>query len=93
MGVLLLFDHYLNNDIIITKADKSSQAVILNKLDNITKMKYILDDSSKFEKLSSVEENDNTLTIEKRIQRRLPELLNGNIIQQAVYNDIRPSGS
>ena len=56
-------------------------------------MNSILDDASKFENLGSVEENDNTLTIEKRIQRRLLELLNGNIIQQAVYNDIRPSGS
>ena len=59
----------------------------------MTKMNSILDDASKFENLGSVEENDNTLTIEKRIQRRLLELLNGNIIQQAVYNDIRPLGS
>ena len=35
-----------------------------------------------------VEENDNTITVEKRIQCRLLELLNSNIIQQAVYNDI-----
>ena len=56
-------------------------------------MNSILDDASKFENLGSVKKNDNTLTIEKRIQRRLLELLNGNIIQQAVYNDIRPSGS
>ena len=59
----------------------------------MTKMNSILDDASKFENLGSVEENDNTLTVEKRIQRRLLELLNGNIIQQAVYNDIRLSGS
>ena len=51
----------------------SSQVVILNKSDYITKMNSILDDSSKFEKLGSVEENDNTLTIEKRIQGRLLE--------------------
>ena len=82
-----------NNDIIITKADKSSLVVIFNKLDYITKMNSILDDSSKFEKLGSVEENDNSLIIKKKIQRRLLELLNDNIIQQAVYNDIRPSGS
>ena len=56
-------------------------------------MIFILDDSRKFEKLGSVEENDKTLTIEKKIQRRLLELLNDKIIQQAVYNDIRPSGS
>ena len=77
-----------NNDIIITKADKSPLVVILNKLDYITKMNSISDDSSKFEKSGSVEENDKTLIIKKRIQRRLLELLNGNIIQQAVYNDI-----
>ena len=56
-----------NNDIIFTKADKSSQVIILNKSDYITKMNSILDDASKFENLGSVEENDNTLTIEKRI--------------------------
>ena len=50
-------------------------------------MNSILNDASKFENLSSVEENNNTLTTEKRIQRRLLELLNGNIIQQAVYLD------
>ena len=70
----------------------SEKVVILNKSDYTTKMNSILDDASKFENLCSVEENDNTLTIEKRIQCRLLELLNGNIIQQAVYNDIRSSG-
>ena len=75
----------------LDRADKSSQVIIL-KSDYITKLNSILDDASKFENLVSVEKNDNTLTIEKRIQRRLLELLNGNIIQQAVYNDIRPSG-
>ena len=55
-------------------------------------MNSILDDASNFENFGCVEENDNTLTTEKRIQRRLLELLNGNIIQQSVYNDIRPSG-
>ena len=53
------------NEIIITTSDKSSQVVILNKSDYITKLNSILDDNSKFEKLGSVEENDNTLTIEK----------------------------
>ena len=33
-----------NDDIIIIKADKSSQIVILNKLDYITKINSILDD-------------------------------------------------
>ena len=82
-----------NNNIIITKADKSLQVVILNESDYVTKMNSILDDASKFENSGSVEENDNTLTIEKKIQRRLLEFLNDNIIQQAVYNNIRPSGS
>ena len=60
-----------NNDIIITKADKSSQVVILCKSDHIIKMSSILYDSSKFEKLSSVEESDNTLTIEKKNTRQI----------------------
>ena len=38
-----------------------------------------------------VEENDNTLTHREKNTTRFLELLNGDIIQQAVYNDIRPS--
>ena len=61
-------------------ADKISQVVILIKLDEITKLNSVLDDSSKFEKLDSVEENDNTLTIDKRIQSRFFELLHGGLL-------------
>ena len=79
--------------IIITKADYCSQVLILNKSDYINKINSILNNSSEFEKLGSVEEKDNITTIEKRIQRKLFELMNGNIIQQDVYNGNRPSCS
>ena len=52
------------DDIIITKPDKGSGVVLLNKSDYVYKMKVILDDQSKFKRLGSVSSNDNTLSIE-----------------------------
>ena len=41
----------LNSDIMITKPDKGSGVVILNKTDYLTKMNSILNDSSKFQNI------------------------------------------
>ena len=41
----------LNSDIMITKPDKGSGVVILNKTDYLTKMSSILNDSSKFQNI------------------------------------------
>ena len=38
-------------DLVIQKADKGSTIVILNKNDNISRPKWILDDTSKFKKV------------------------------------------
>ena len=49
---LALKDLIKNRDLIIQKADKGNTVVILNKNDYIFKIKVILSDSSKFQKLS-----------------------------------------
>ena len=44
---------------------------MMNKSDYISKMHFILQDSSKFENLGPSSETDNTAKIEAHIQRRL----------------------
>ena len=53
-----------NDDIIITKPDKSSGVVLLNKSDYVDKMNEILDDQSKFKRLGPDSSNDSTASIE-----------------------------
>ena len=64
-----------NDDIIITKLDKGSGVVLLNKSDYIDKINEILDDQSKFKRLGPVSSNDNTASIESRLQKRLLDLV------------------
>ena len=63
-----------NDDILITKPDKGSGVVIMNKTDYIFKMESILHDESKFKVLGPVHSNDNTAKLESRLQRRLLKL-------------------
>ena len=82
-----------SNDIYITKPDKGSGVVILNKNDYNRKMGMILNDTTKFLNLGTVDSNDNTAKIESRIQRLLLRLKKDNRISQNVYDAIRPTGS
>ena len=49
-----------NEQILITKPDKGSGVVILNKSNYIQKMGNILDDKTKFFNMGSVDQHDNT---------------------------------
>jgi len=69
----------MNEDIIITKPDKGSGVVILNKNEYNDKMMTILNDTTKFLDLGQVTSNDNTAKIETQIQRRLLQLNKGKI--------------
>ena len=53
-----------NSDIIITKPDKGSGVVILDKSDYVLKMDKILDDNKKFQRIGPCNANDNTAKIE-----------------------------
>jgi len=77
----------------ITKADRNSAVVILNKSNYIAKMDAILKDNSKFCEIDLVETKDNTTTIEEIIQRRFLELKKGNVLAEPIYKTIRHSGS
>ena len=63
-----------NDDIIITKPDKGSGVVLLNKNDYVDKTNEILDNQSKFKRLGAVSSNDNTASIESHLQKRLLDL-------------------
>ena len=80
-------------NIVITKPDKGSGVVILNKNDFIGKMQVILDDPSKFVKLGLASSNDNTANIESKLQKRLLELFKEDLIPKSLYQNIRPTGS
>ena len=58
-----------NNDILITKPDKGSGVVAMDKSDYILKMEKILHDTTKFELIGSSCNFDNTAKVESKIQR------------------------
>ena len=80
-----------SSGIIITKADKSTAVVILDKSDYLTKMNVTLD-LQKFQKIGLVNENI-TAKIESSIQRYLLALTKANMPVISVYEHIRSSGS
>ena len=82
-----------NNDIIVTKPDKGSGVVLLNKSDYVDKMNKILDDQSKFKRPGPASSNDNTASIESRLQKRLLDLLKADLVPKWIYDAIRPTGS
>ena len=69
-----------NDDIIITKPDKGSGVVLLNKSDYVDKMNKILDDQSKLKRLGPVSSDDNTASIESRLQKRLLDLVKADLM-------------
>ena len=80
-----------NDSITITKPDKGSGVVILNKSDYTNKMNNILHDETKFERVGPASTCDNTATIESRLQKRLLELFKAKLIPEDVYRFIRPT--
>ena len=79
-----------NDDIVITKPDLGSGASLLNKSDFVDKMNEILDDQSKFKRLGPVSSNDNTASIESRLQKRLLDLVKADLMPKWIYDAIRP---
>ena len=82
-----------NDDIIIIKPDKGSGVILLNKSDYVDNMNKILDDLSKFKRLGPVSSNDNTASIESRLQKRLLDLVKANLMPKWIYDAIRQTGS
>ena len=82
-----------NEQIPITKPDKGSGVVILNKSDYIKKMGSVPEDKTKFLNMSGVLLHDNTAKNEQKLQNRLLDLANQNILARDVYDRVRPIGS
>ena len=82
-----------NDSITITKPDKGSGVVILNKSDYTNKMNNILHDETKFKRVGPASTCDNTAAIKSRLQKRLLELFKAKLIPEEVYRFIRPTGS
>ena len=82
-----------NDSITISKPDKGSGVVILNKSNYANKMNSILHDETKFEVVGPVSTCDTTTAIESRFQKRLLELFKAKLIPEEVYRSIRPTGS
>ena len=82
-----------NKDIVITRPDKGSGTVLLNKADYVSKMMAILGDKSKFKCLGSCDEHDRTGENERALQAFLLRQRNSGKISKDVYERIRPTGS
>ena len=83
----------LNSDIIITKPNKGYGVVILNETDYLTKMNSILNDTSKFQNIGPVNDNDNTAEMDGKLQKWLLRLHKDGYFTESEYNKIRPTGS
>ena len=82
----------INRDIVIQKANT---VVTLNKNDYISKMKSILSDSSKFQKLS-IDQNkvlNHIVHMKDRIIEVLKNVKRNNTISEKRYDDFYPVGS
>ena len=82
-----------NDDIIVTKPDKGSGVVLLNKSDYVDKMNKIPDDQSKFKRLGPVSSNDNTASIQSHLQKRLLDLVKADLMPKWIYDAIPPTRS
>ena len=82
-----------SNNILVTKPDKGSGIVVMDKSDYILKMEKILHDTTKFELIGPFGDFDNTAKVESKIQHQLLQLKNDGILPPSVYETIRPTRS
>lgn len=79
--------------IYVIKPDKCSVGVSFNKLDYVNKIDVILNDSSKFHKIGSVNSRNSTIKIETKLQRNLLSVFKSKRLSKMVYGQIRSAGS
>ena len=80
-----------NEQILITKPDKGSGVAILNKNDYIKKICSILDDKTKFLNMGGVHLHDNTAKHKQKLQKRLLDLANQNVLAHLFMIDVNIS--
>ncbi|CAH8613614.1 unnamed protein product [Schistosoma rodhaini] len=74
--------------LLITKGDKGSRVVLLNKNDYIDKMGTILNDKLKFQKIT--DHKDLNMKIEKELTSSLKKLRDNQTISSGLYEIIKP---
>ena len=86
-----------NDNLIIQKADKGNNVVILNRQDYIEKMEEILSDKTKFQPINFEDKENKELSclwdMETAINITLRELRDGNLITGKEYKRLSPMGS
>ena len=82
-----------NNSIVMSRPDKGSGVVILDRCDYEAKMLEILSDTTKFQQIGPANDFDHTVRDEGKFQTRLKELLRAKAISKEMCNFVRPSGS
>ena len=83
-------------NIIIQKADKGNVIVIIDKNTYITKMNSILDDDTKFRKVTFKKKNKELnylLDKQEEIVTLLKELKDSNVITDSIFDNLKPCGS
>ena len=83
-------------NIIIQKAVKGNAIVIIDKNSYITKMNSILDDDTKFRKVTFKKKNkelDYLLVKQEEIVSFLKELKDSNVITDSIFDNLKPCGS
>lgn len=78
-----------DRDIVILKADKGNCTVILRKVEYISRLETMLQDTSKFKLLPE----DPTIQRENKLIRHLLSLKKKGVITEAFYDRVRPNGS
>ena len=80
-----------NKDIILLRPDKGSGIVLLDRAEYVSKMKEVLQDTSKFTKTEG--EKDKTVAIEKGLSKTVRKLKQDGVISSATFERIRPVGT
>ena len=80
-------------DLIITRPDKGSGVVLLDRQDYVKKMEPILSQTTKFRKLGKADKQDRTLQEERSLQAFLLKASQRKDLPDKVYDEIRPVGT
>ena len=82
-----------NTDLVITRPDKGTGIVLMDRKDYVVKMMDILGDETKFECLGRCEDADGTALNESALQAFLYRKMKEKKLSEDEYERIRPSGS
>ena len=81
-----------NTNLVVTKPDKGNATVLMDRHDYVNKMKIILNDRTKFEKLGPSSSHDRTSTAEASLNKFLDELKDNGELSKELYDSLRSTG-